>query len=523
MAARHTCSSHPPCRLRWAGLEELVGAAESVFPITSLPVRRQRSARDTSLVTGLRPTAIQKLDFLLRMPLTIITADESQAGLAALEPEFLALLESKQAPVEIRALLGHLGVTRLSTFAHLEASEEAVCTMLTKDLGLDPTEGMRTRIHMASMVEVWKTARQRVQIAEETAAEARAQGRPRELMAPQAQSLRRAHSAVYGKLEDEEWPSRDYLAWRFSQFEEGEFRAETLSDVVNMVAAGDDGAEPSFSMLLTTTGKVATMRQRTKVDPPKTPEQMRRCYRLMATAWEVMKQVYPDRRMLAHYTSEVWNQMVSHLLGPKVAEYRSRNNIGISWAGLLEYEYRIRKHAMMLITEQGYQLEAALRAGWADPTLENRYFTLELVTSGEKLGGDPGGNAGKGGKKGGNKRALERELAEVKRLKAQLAETVKTHTGSSSSSTGGNTGSGGGKAKGGGKNNGLTIRKLNELRSKEELVNKDPQGIVICQFFNVNSYNRGSGCQFSHICLRCHKGGHTIFDCTVAPKPKVAK
>ncbi len=458
------------------------------------------------------------------MPLQVISAEEHQAGLASLEPEFLALLEAKQAPLEVRALLGHLGVTRLSTFAHLEATEEAVRTMLTKDLGLDPSEGMKARIQMAAMVEAWKTARQRIQVADEAAAEARAQGRPRDLMAPQAQSLRRAHSAVYGKLEDEDWPSRDYIAWRFAQFEEGEFRAETLSDVVDMVAAGDDGAEPSFSMLLTTTGKVATVRQRTKVDPPKTPEQLRRRYRLMATAWEVMKQVYPDRPMLAHYTAEVWNQMVSHLLGPKVAEYRSRNNIGISWAGLLEYEYRIRKHAMMLITEQGFQLEAALRAGWVDPTLENRYFTLELVTSGERWGDNQGSNAQKGGNKGGNKRAIDRELAEVKRLKAQLAETIKSQASSSSGKGGAPSGSGGGSKGGGkGKGGGLHISKLNELRRNEAIVNKDSQGILICQFFNTKSCNRGDSCRFVHICLRCHKEGHTIFDCTAAPKPKGAK
>ncbi len=454
------------------------------------------------------------------MPVTVISLEESQAGLAALEPEFLALLETKQAPLEIRALLGHLGVTRLSTFAHLEATEEAIRTMITNDLGLDPSEGMKARIHMAAMVEVWKTARQRVQVADETAAEARAQGRPRDLMAPQAQSLRRAHQAVYGKLEDEEWPSRDYLAWRFTQFEEGEFRAETLSDVVNMVQAGDDGAEPSFAMLLTTTGKVATMRQRTKIDPPKTPEQLRRCYRLMATAWEIMKQVYPDRRVLAHYTAEVWNQMVSYLLGPKVAEYRSRNNIGISWAGLLEYEYRIRKHAMMLISESGMRLEDALRAGWTDPTLENRYFTLELVTSGEKSGDTAGIGTSKGGSKGGNKRALDRELAEVKRLKAQLAEAVKASTSSSSSNQGGNTGSGANNPKGKGKGKGLNISKLNDLRRKENITNKDSHGTVICQFFNVKSCTRGDACRFSHVCLRCHQSGHVIFECTVAPKPK---
>jgi hypothetical protein len=177
---------------------------------------------------------------------------------------------------------------------------------------------------------------------------------------------------------------------------------------------------------------------------------------------------------------------------------------------------------MMLITEKAYHLEEALRAGWTDPTLENRYFTLELVTSGEKTGSNSGGNVNKGGNKGSNKRALDRELAEVKRLRAQLAETVKSQA-SSSSGKGGNAGSGGSNPKGKSKGKGLTISKLNELRRNESITNKDTQGTIICQFFNIKSCNRGDGCRFVHVCLRCHQSGHIIFDCTAAPKPKGAK
>ncbi len=53
------------------------------------------------------------------MPLLILDDVQTQAGLSALEPEFLAMMESKQVPLELRAILGHLGVTRLTTFAHL--------------------------------------------------------------------------------------------------------------------------------------------------------------------------------------------------------------------------------------------------------------------------------------------------------------------------------------------------------------------------------------------------------------------
>ncbi len=453
------------------------------------------------------------------MPLTVITEEQQRNGVTSLEPEFLALLEAKQVPIEVRGLLGHLGVTRLTTYAHLEAEETRVRDMLRADLGLDSADGMQSRIIIASMVEAWKTARQRVRVADEAAAEARAQERPRELMAPQAHSLRRSHALVYGELEDEEWPGRDYLAWRFAQFEEGEYRAETLAEVVNMVDAGDDGADPAFHMLLSSTGKVATVRNRVRVDPPRTPEQLRRCYRLMGTHWEVMRQVYPDRSIVSHFSAEIFHQLVSHLLGPKVAEYRSRGGVSISWAGLMEYEFRIRKHALALVTKQGMDLMAALRTAWKDPTLENRYFTLELVTSGERAGGNSGG-APKGGGKTATKRALERELAEVKKLRAQLAQEVKSgpNTGGQAASSSG----GGGTPKAGKSNR--RLKDITDLKKKEQLTTKARGSTVpICQFFNLGDCNRGASCKFDHLCLRCHQAGHGIFDCPATPRPKGAQ
>ncbi len=486
--------------------------AADTRPALSAPPQRRR---------GPRLFADASTDF--NMPLMEISDVQAQAALAALEPEFLALMEAKQVPVELQALIGHLGVTRLTTFAHLEADEVKIREMMKADFGLDPSEGIRARIHMASMVETWKAARQRVQVAEEAAAEARAVGKPRELMAPQASSLRRAYTTVHGKLEDEEWPCRDYLAWRFAQFEEGEFRAENLTDVVDMTTAGDDGADPSFSMLLTPSGKVATMRHKVKTDPPKNPEQLRRFYRLMSTHWQVMRQVYPNRRVVAHASTEVWNHLVTYLLGPRVAEYRSRHNVRISWAGLLEYEFRIRKQAMLLMTEQGMELDTALRTAWTDPVLENRYFTLELVTSGEKVGSASGINQEKGDGKTGSKRALDRELAEVKKLRSQLEQSLKSsntqHGGSSSS--GGAKGGGKGSA---GKKGGLTIKMLNELRKKETLATRARgSAVMICTFFQLKTCNRGAECSYDHICLRCHQPGHGIFDCTATPRAKGSK
>ncbi len=463
------------------------------------------------------------------MPLTVIDATQHQEGLASLEPEFMTLLEDKKVSVSARAVLGHLGVTRMQTYANLEADELKLRQMLASDLGLDSAEGMKVRIEISALIEAWKSARQRVQVADEAAAEARAHGRPREVLATQALSIRRAHALSFGKLEDHEFPCRDYLSWRFSQFEEHEFRAEHLTEVVSAEAAGDDRGDSPFTMHFTATGKISGVRQRVKIDPPKSPEQLRRAYRLMAVHWEVMRQSYPDRPFLARSSSDTWSHLVTYLLGPKVADYRTRHGVGLSWEGLLEYEYQIRKNAMTLITEQGRGLDEALRESWTDGTLENRYFTLELVTAGERQSSK---GQSKGDGAGGVKRALEKELAEVKKLRAQLSQTLGNGGGGGGTSSGGGGGgasagsarSGGG---GGGDPNKPSIFKhLNDLKKTESFIYRAKGSKQsICTFFQISACKHGTACKFDHICLRCHLPGHTCLDsvCKGTRKLKNAK
>ncbi len=301
------------------------------------------------------------------MPLLAITDVEAAEGVKALDHEWLAVLEEKRVPNDVRAVLGHIGITRMPIFANLESSEDNMRAMLKKDLGLDPEDGIKVRITIAALVETWRAARQRVQAADEAAAEARVQGRPKELAVPQAHSIRRSHALVHGKLEDWEFPSRDYISWRLAQFDEGEFRAERLSEVVDMEAGGDERGDHSMTMQFTTTGKVMGVKHRVRVAEPKTPEGLRRVYGLMRTHWEIMAQIYPDRAFLVNTRSDVWDRLVRHLLSPRVWEYRSRNGVGIPWAGLLEYEYQIRKFAMTKITEEGMCLSTALGSAGRTP------------------------------------------------------------------------------------------------------------------------------------------------------------
>ena len=77
---------------------------------------------------------------------------------------------------ELRALLGHFGITRISVFAKIEGSEEAVREWLAEDLGLKKTDGMETKIKIARVLDAWEAARDRVAKQSSLESEARAGG-----------------------------------------------------------------------------------------------------------------------------------------------------------------------------------------------------------------------------------------------------------------------------------------------------------------------------------------------------------
>ena len=144
------------------------------------------------------------------MPLLDLTEEQIASALAGMETELLALLEQEGVLTrEVRAVLGHLGVRKLSVFANLATTEEKFEGILKKDLGIADDDGMALGIQGAALMHSWKSARERMLTREAAAFEARAQGRPRELQVPEIRSVRRAHREVHGELDDTEFPCRD--------------------------------------------------------------------------------------------------------------------------------------------------------------------------------------------------------------------------------------------------------------------------------------------------------------------------
>ncbi len=472
------------------------------------------------------------------MPLVQKTEEEIVAGLAQMTPELATILEEKDVRRDVRAILGMNGMRRFGTFANYASSEEALRVRIQRDLGLGEDDPMDLQIQISSLIEAWRSARNRVQHQETVQEEARAAGRVRDLTIPEGRTLRDSHEDAYRRLEDYEYPSRDYLGWRFSQFETGTFLAEELSQVVSYARAGDERADPPLDLQFTPgVSKVMAVRRIVTAPIPTEPEGLREAFNLMKVHWQVVRLRFPDRSIFFDYADTIWDELVAYLLGPRVWQYRSDRGYGLSWNDMLTYGYEIRKEAMRNASvRRGTPLAKALREAMECGKLENRFFTLPLATSAERKdarGARAGSSTdGTGAGDGGRKRELDGEMEQVKRLRKQLADALRDVK----------RGKGGGR--GGGKNlpalpppppQPLALRdaadrpidesrkkKFAEVSKREKFVWKvEGTGQLICRFFQHGNCKFGDAdCRFAHICVRCHHPGHSCLDAACKGKPK---
>ncbi len=413
------------------------------------------------------------------MPLLELTEASSAEGFASVDSDLLYLLESTSVRKEVISVLGHLQIRRLSTFACIESSDERFRQMLQNDLGLDPSEGMPVRIDVAHLVEAWASARERVKRAADMEAEARAEGRPKELPRGTHLSMRRAYQSLHGEKRDGAFPSAAYLNWRLDQLEEGDLRAERLTEVVSVEAAGEDSDDIGLTL---SKGKLMMRRGKTRVALPANPEALRKTYGIMITHWEVIRLKHPDRPFLVGLSKDSWMDMLEYLLGEDVYEYAGPRGTRYLWDDLLAYEFEMRRFAIKLTCDGTHTLASALVAARKDNELRTKYFVTCLALT---------------------PAPRRRSRSRSPRPKATPAPKGKGKQTA--------------KGKGGGKKGTDTSKNkgrnaLNRAREREKLVFKleGKDGQQICLRYNQAECH-SDACRFAHACLRCG-GDHPLFD-----------
>ena len=252
---------------------------------------------------------------------------EVEAGLKSLESDLAFVLEERGIEKKCSGLIGHLGMSRLNAVAMLAPSEERMSEVIVQEFGLDPKSGIKARIQHAMMLDAWDRCKKRAVAQASLAADASAAGQQLQLPKGAQLSMRRRYEAAFGEIPDSYYPAKDYLLDILEQVEEGEFLAEELTSIVSW---DNSRGQQEDVMLTIGTVKVRGNKKRTQGPKPKGPEELRKLYRVMWTAWTVVRLKHLEQRALQGIGREVYEELLDYVLGEKCWE-RSAVGKSVSW------------------------------------------------------------------------------------------------------------------------------------------------------------------------------------------------
>ncbi|CAE7382848.1 unnamed protein product [Symbiodinium sp. KB8] len=249
----------------------------------------------------------------------------------------------------------HATLKRFQAIADDRAGARAAAAT---DFGI-PNDTPAGRQQTAAIVAAWELAKEISSKEIELRAEARALNQPRVLQTQERQAMIRAVSAAYGKLNEAETPSAEYLALKAEETEQN---------------------EPTAAQLDTITSKRDSQTELTMAD-------------------------------FTAFVDFVLGERVAGLRLEQTTGYDHNNNAQFRppWGIVLRYEYRMRKEAFRLVNEDGLTLKAALLAVTKDTEMKEVHFVTPLTLTAFPMPStwtrrtEKGDKGGKGDHKGGRK------------------------------------------------------------------------------------------------------------------------
>ena len=370
------------------------------------------------------------------MPVIVVSDVDAQKAVDEAPTDLAWILSDCEVNVHLQGVIIHSGFDRIKRFIGLGETRAEVKGALLSHLGLDPAESLAMRVQVASILSAWETAKDHITKESSAKMEAKAAGCVRPVGQTEHQAMRKSYEAQWGKLRNDECPSRSYLGYKNDEVEENEPKAESLKEV----HAKDEPEQDFLSTAISVDGQIKVRKGSMTSKEPDDPEQLRAKWKLISACWLFLKLKHTNRAWLSDLSPKVFQDAIDYILGRKVYGLRCSSSdarqLGNSpsWIMLLNFELEFRKKVYDLVTADGLNLGAAIVRTCDDQNL----VTMHLVTpmtlatrSTVKLtpkwgdgppadvpawspkkkargngngGGSPGGKGGKGGGgKGGGK------------------------------------------------------------------------------------------------------------------------
>ena len=246
------------------------------------------------------------------------------------------------------------GIDTLAKFAAFVTSARELADLLKSEFSLDPAASLDKRAQVASYTVAWQSAQIRVK----ARADAEASNETRDMAKPipttDYMAMRQSFAKSFGELEDKYIPAKEYIEKKLAELESGEFRAETLSEVVGRDEVDPDSMIPQWD----SKGHITIKKASSTVSMPTGPEQLRHRLTVMFNALAMIKLRRTNRVEISDVTSDVFDKYKDYLLGDYVYGLRSGEGQGGSippWTLVLSYDQAIRKMAYKLAGQEGYR------------------------------------------------------------------------------------------------------------------------------------------------------------------------
>lgn len=294
-----------------------------------------------------------------------------QQLIALLEPDLHGLLERKEVPVLVQALLAQAGCKSLSRFSAIADDRATMRAFEGNTLQIDRAADPMT---MAALVDSWEASKVRMEVRHKAEAEASTSNVPIAVNKVEVFDLRKRFERVFYKLEDKVAPASSTLELLFDEVENGEFKVRYLVQFLSR----DDAEVDPLGAMIDRTGVVKIRKGYGETTEPKTPEEFRHRLKVLGHAYMMCGLKYPHRPVLQDLEPQDFAILADYLLGDQVMGLRSTDEEGkvVSAPTLklvLSYEHQIRKEVTKKMNE-GTTMKTALEQARKDVNIKERYF-----------------------------------------------------------------------------------------------------------------------------------------------------
>ena len=177
----------------------------------------------------------------------------------------------------MQALFFEQGITSVNKFSSFSRDEADLIQVLRDEFGLDAAASLSDRAQVASIICSWKDTQTKAKRQSELEAEMNTREWSKPIPTGDYVQLRNSYSQIHGVLDDKVTPAKEYLEKKLQELENGEFRAETLSEVIAKDEVDPDVLTPIFD----TKGNLSVKKGSSMVPLPSGPEQLRRRLSIM--------------------------------------------------------------------------------------------------------------------------------------------------------------------------------------------------------------------------------------------------